>query len=196
MSTSRSASDISGLSGGSQPRPPFNGQRAVSIPNTPSGTLSHGNQQSMPPGSLNTRQRPISMLGQPEPPAKDSPPLHGFMRSSPAPPPTGRSAESLQSGDTAGTSSTLTRPNLPVVRPSMDQRASHDSFANDSYHSTSQSQVSMPPAVPGMKVNPALVQVFRPLMELIANQSNKLYGASPPEVEMIFARAANGGQPK
>jgi hypothetical protein len=47
-----------------------------------------------------------------------------------------------------------------------------------------------------MKVNPALVQVFRPLMELIDNQAKKLYGASPPELEMIFARTANGGQPK
>ncbi len=78
----------------------------------------------------------------------------------------------------------------------MNHLASHDSSVNGSFHSSRHSQVSTPPAIPGMKVNPALVQVFRPLLELIANQAKKLYGASPPEVEMIFARAANGGQPK
>jgi hypothetical protein len=112
------------------------------------------------------------MFAKPLPPAKDSPPLHGFMQSSQSPPSTGHSAESLGSGDTDELSVT------------------------DSRQSMNHNQGSMPPAVPGMKVNPALVQVFRPLMELIAIQSNKLYGASPPEVEMIFARAANGGQPK
>ena len=45
-------------------------------------------------------------------------------------------------------------------------------------------------------INPALENVFRPLMELIQVQSKKMYGASPPEVEMIFARTPQGGQPK
>jgi hypothetical protein len=163
---------------------------------TPSGSFTPDTQRSVPSGSLDPRQRPASMFAKPLPPAKDSPPLHGFMQSSQSPPSTGHSAESLGSGDTAGTSSTMTRPNMPASRPSIDQRSSHDLSVTDSRQSMNHNQGSMPPAVPGMKVNPALVQVFRPLMELIAIQSNKLYGASPPEVEMIFARAANGGQPK
>lgn len=45
-------------------------------------------------------------------------------------------------------------------------------------------------------INPALERVFTPLMELIQLHSKKMYGASPPEVEMIFARTPQGGQPK
>lgn len=45
-------------------------------------------------------------------------------------------------------------------------------------------------------VNPALSRVFQPLMELIANHSQKLYASSPPELELIVARNPNGGQPK
>lgn len=45
-------------------------------------------------------------------------------------------------------------------------------------------------------VNPALATVFRPLMDAIANHSQKLYAASPPELELIVARNPNGGTPK
>lgn len=46
------------------------------------------------------------------------------------------------------------------------------------------------------KINPALSRVFQPLMDLIALHSKKMYAASPPEIEMIFARTPQGGQPK
>lgn len=45
-------------------------------------------------------------------------------------------------------------------------------------------------------VNPALATVFRPLMDAIASHSQKLYAASPPELELIVARNPNGGTPK
>jgi hypothetical protein len=45
-------------------------------------------------------------------------------------------------------------------------------------------------------INPALSRVFQPLMELIQLQSKKMYGCSPPEIEMIFARTPQGGPPK
>jgi hypothetical protein len=59
-----------------------------------------------------------------------------------------------------------------------------------------QTMQANPPHRRPSTINPALERVFKPLMELIYLHSKKMYGASPPEVEMIFARTPQGGQPK
>ena len=59
----------------------------------------------------------------------------------------------------------------------------------------SQAQTQLPTRRPST-INPALSRVFQPLMELIQLQSKKMYGCSPPEIEMIFARTPQGGPPK
>lgn len=45
-------------------------------------------------------------------------------------------------------------------------------------------------------LDPKWKEEFEPIVELISYQPHKTYVASPPELEMIFARTSAGQQPK